>query len=471
MVIVLGGGIGGLSAAFYLLKNTKQIPRVFEASPRIGGWIKTNFSANDQKVRFENGPRTIRPVGLRGLNTLALCSELNLDDEVLSIPFSHPAAKNRMLAIENKLCPLPSSIMSMFRKLEPFEKPLVHALWNDYRNNYQGDRLQDDSIYNFTARRFGDDIAKYLVSAMVCGICAGDAKQISVKFLMEKFFRYEQEFGSVCNGIISNMFTKNENQAIEPKSKLIEKYKTEKWSIYSMRNGLETLPLRLAEYLRNKSVKIDVNSPCEHLEVNKASNLVVVNGKEHKSNCVVSSLPAFELGRLLIKQHPELAEELVAIPYVDVAVVNLQFKGNLIRTPGFGFLVPPCENRSILGVIYDSSCFDMGDNTVFTVMMGGKWFNEKFGKNITENKILEIAVKEVTATLKINPDELIEAKVNILRRCIPQYVIGHHDRIQKIQKYIRDNELPLYLCGSAFDGVGVNDVIYSAKNAVKQTHL
>lgn len=470
MPIVLGGGISGLSAAHYLLKKSNHVPKLFEASNRFGGWIKTDVPSADQKVRFECGPRTLRPRGEKGLNTLALCSELGLNNEIVPITTMHPAARNRLLAVKNKLHLLPSSVTSMFRTMPPFTKPLIYALYRDFNRGYAGPPLTDDTIYDFTERRFGTEIADYLISAMICGICAGDAKEISVKFLLKDLFQYEQEHKSVVMGIYRAALNRMSNKIPTKKPPTIcelgKRSMSESWSIYSLNDGLEKLPKTLSAHLESKGVQLNTNAKCEHIEFGVNDANVTINGKTYETDCLVSSLPAFEIGKLIQKQHPELADDLLAIPYVDVAVVNLQYAGNnLLKTPGFGFLVPPIENLPILGVIYDSCCFDMGENTVLTVMMGGKWFQERFG-NGNENDLYEKAIEQIRQLLNIQqqPDAF---KVNILRQCIPQYIVGHFDRIQRITNYIDQNKVPLKLCGSAMDGVGVNDAIYSAKVAVE----
>lgn len=472
MAIILGGGIGGLSAAFYHLKRfgNKQNVKLFEAANRSGGWIRTDTSRIDKNVRFERGARTLRPKGERGANTLELCGELGLNDVLLPIASSHPAAKNRMIAVNNQLYSLPSSLLSIFKTMPPFKRPLVAALLQDIRTKYTGERLTDDTMYNFVERRFGTDVAKYLISAMLCGICAGDAKEISVKFLLKTFFEYEQQHGSITLGMIKEMFNakkKESRVSMGPPCPLVKRARDENWSIYSMEGGLEQLPKALEKYLQQNSVELNLSSKCDSIEFDgKQLVQVTINGREHNANTLISSLPAFEMGRLLQQQHPILANELNQVPYVDVAVINLQYAGNLLPSPAFGFLVPPLENSPILGVIYDSACFDMGDqNTVLTVMMGGKWFQSKFGDNITEAELLDKAVGQLRSILKIEQPPM-DVKVNILRKCIPQYVVGHHDRIERIHNYIDAKNLPLKLCGAAIDGVGINDVIYSAKQAV-----
>jgi len=173
------------------------------------------------------------------------------------------------------------------------------------------------------------------------------------------------------------------------------------------------------------------------------------------------------LATIVRNQHPELSKELSAIPSVTVAVVNLAFKGdNLLKHDAFGFLVPPLEDKPILGVIFDSCSFPQDGHTVLTIMMGGKWFSSRFGDSPTENSLLEIASNEVKKTLGISEKPFCH-RVSVLRDCIPQYIVGHHDRVMRIRDYIKKNKLPLSLVGASYDGVGVNDVIMSAKEGVQ----
>lgn len=468
MPIVLGGGIAGLSAGYYLLKTLPKHAssiKIFESSGRLGGWIRSESPA--ENVVFEHGARTLRPGGERGMNTLQLCSEIGLTDKVNPILSTQPAAKNRMIYVGNKLHPLPSSFFALFRKLPPFSKPLITALVHDLRMGKPAKQLSDESLYDFTERRFGTEIAKYAISAMICGICAGDAREISVKFLMKDHYEFERKFGSIGKGIINSMFNKKGTPKIAIDCNLVKRSQMEKWSIYSLQGGLQTLSDTLGGYLQHHDVDLRVNSPCRSIRFEDKRALVTIGNEEHTTDNLICSLPTHAVGPLVEKQHPVLAAELLNISHVDVAVVNLQYPGQWLKQPGFGFLIPPCENLPILGVIYDSCVTDMKDNTVLTVMMGGKWFEERLGKNISKEEVLKLATTQVENILKISvkPDVF---EVNIHRKCIPQYVVGHHDRIQRIHKYIKDNKLPLRLCGSAYDGVGINDVIFSAKQAVNQ---
>lgn len=469
MAAILGGGLGGLSTGYYLLKNNLNNNNnlklfLLEATGYCGGWIK---SIRTKDYTFEQGPRTIRPKGIVGLNTLNMIQDLGLSEHISAIKPDHPAAKNRLIYVNQNLHLLPSSLKEVFQTNKPFSKPLIYALLNDIKSPYK--ELQDDSIYNFVERRFGKEIADYAISPMICGICAGDAKEISVKFLMRTLFEWEQNHGGVVKGIMKSMFKSKNNDDLEL-SDLAKRAQEEKWNVYTIKGGLDTFPKTLTDYLKENDVQVSMNSNVEEIQFVDSSTVTLksTTGEKLNANHVYSSIPAYALSKLVQRQHPELAKSLTEIPFVTVGIVNLYFATQkpLIK-PAFGFLVPPIENSPILGVVFDSCCIPDQNGTVLTVMLGGKWYKERFGDGTTKEKLLKIALHEIKTILQIS-EEPAASNVSILHDCIPQYVIGHYEKVGKIRQYIQDNNLPISLIGSSYDGVGINDVIYSAKTQVQK---
>lgn len=368
MTAILGGGISGLSAAYYAAEHSKLGSIVlYEASNRLGGWIKS--ITTPRGVIFEKGPRTIRPGGTAGENTLELISNLDLSDKLVAIKSFHPAAKNRLIYVNEKLHLLPNSLGGLLKIQEPFKRRLASIVWTDLRAPKE--IKEDESIYSFVERRMGKDIADYLISPMICGICAGDAKQISVNFLLKNAFDFEQKHGSMTKGLLLNLIKKKTNQSTKgnktspAKSHLVEKSKVEKWSVWSLRGGLEQFPIALKNSLRSKSnVSLKTKANCEQITFKPGQVELSVNGKSEKCIRVISSLSGKNLGPLLKRQHPQLSRELEAIPCATVVVVNLHFTGDVLPLQGFGFLVPPSENLPILGVIFDSCVFNNENSTV-----------------------------------------------------------------------------------------------------------
>lgn len=473
MTAVLGGGLGGLSAAYYLMKSSSQKVTIIESSNVLGGWIRSIKNPKEGFI-FEKGPRTVRPVGALGLNTLSLIEELNLADKVVPIMKTHPSAKYRMIYSNKMLHTLPSDFKSLFKTCPPFSRPLILSALTDLK----APRVikDDESIHSFIERRLGKDLAELLISPMICGICAGNAKEISVKFLMKGIFEYEQKHGSIFIGLLKDLMGKKDTKSVDKylqdvdSSVLGQRSVRENWSVWYLKDGLQVLPDTLGTVLQEKGVKVKFNSLCSKLEFQGKNQVtcvvdepaVTLNGMfDH----VVCSLPATSLAKLVAKQHPTLSKILNQIKSVNVAVVNLAYRGKHLKHNAFGFLVPPKEKVPILGVIFDSCIFEYEDYTVVTVMMGGHWYDEYFGPLATEETMLDTAQKEVAKILEITvkPEK---THASILRNCIPQYTVGHSERVEKVISYIKDQELPLSVVGSSYFGVGINDVIYSAKKGV-----
>ena len=129
---------------------------------RLGGWINT--TRNENNIIYEHGPRTIRPDGAAGANTLCLLQDIGLESKIRPIKKGHPTTENRLIYAEGKLHKLPSPSTPkwrFFQKMEPFKLPLVCAGLKDLITSSKP--CEDDSLYNFVQRRFGKEVAMYAV--------------------------------------------------------------------------------------------------------------------------------------------------------------------------------------------------------------------------------------------------------------------------------------------------------------------
>uniref|UniRef100_A0A8D0GV23 Protoporphyrinogen oxidase n=1 Tax=Sphenodon punctatus TaxID=8508 RepID=A0A8D0GV23_SPHPU len=465
-VAVLGGGVSGLAACYYLAKSP-QAPKIIllEGSSRLGGWIHS--TRTEDGAVFEHGPRGIRS-GAMGKNTLHLVSDLGLEAEVLPVPGDHPASKNRYLYVRGALHKLPSGIGDILRTVPPFTRPLFWGVLRDLtaRRGAQ----PDETIHAFVSRRFGQEVADIVIDSLCRGVFAGDCRALSVRSCFPALFQAEQEYRSAILG----MALGGEKSA-PLDSPLIYRAYAEDWSQWSLRSGMETLPQALQDFLRQRGGEIHCDAPVRRLERTAGGRWkIALEDGTVEADHVVSAVPARALASLLPHWAEPLAQELRQIQAVSVGVVNLQYEGAALPVTGFGHLVPSFEDNSVLGIVYDSVAFPEQDGsghplTRLTVMLGGAWFTQSLGdpETVSPAELLSRAQAAVTAHLGLLAKPTCTI-VKVQKACIPQYTLGHGKRLGAISRYLEQAGLPLSLVGASYEGVSVNDCISNSGRVVSK---
>ena len=371
--------------------------------------------------------------------------------------------------VNGSLHKLPNSLESLYKRQQPFTKPFFPILMKEIITPKT--ELKDDSMYNFAERRMGTEFAKYIIDPVCRGIFAGNAKELSVRTFAKSAFELEQNYGSVIKGQIldslKSVFRKNAEKEQCINSELADRAKGEHWSVWSLKGGLSTLVKALEMQLTKENIEICKNYSISEISPQNNGKVVISNKeREFIVDKVISCLPAYRLQPLIKSINNDIAQLLESIPFVNVAVVNYEFTENLITEPGFGYLIPSFEDNKMLGVIYDSVLFPHHHNhTILTIMMGGYWYKDSFSTNTSTDHFLDIAVNEVQTTFKTLAIPIM-SKVSVLKNCIPQYTLGHFEKILEIRRLLKQTGIPLLLAGSSYDGVGINDCILSAKMAV-----
>ncbi|MEK7830253.1 MAG: protoporphyrinogen oxidase, partial [Acidobacteriota bacterium] len=235
--IIIGAGISGLVAAYRLKKLGRDV-LLIESSPRIGGAIHSQhvggFGADGFLI--EAGPNSFR--GSHEL--IDLIEELNLTDELVMADPRAPAyvySGGQLHAVPmGPAALIKTKLISTSAKLRLLKEPFVKTL--QYRDRQEA-ALNEESIASFVTRRLGKEVLEKLVAPFLSGVYAGDPERLSVQACFPKLAEFEAEAGSILLGALkaARRKQKKSKRSLRP------------YRLCSFRNGLNTVPLRLAEEL------------------------------------------------------------------------------------------------------------------------------------------------------------------------------------------------------------------------------
>ncbi len=401
-IVILGGGISGLSAAWFLAKKYERAQMtLIEKEGRLGGLVQTSHEGG---FLFEKGPRTFQ--ASRYPNLLELIRELGLEQEVI---FSDPGAKPRYLWCGGRL-----------RSIASFLPQILPALiCEPFRAKGTSD---DESVYDFAARRFGSRMANTLCDALALGIYAGDIHKLSVRSCFPPFFQMEREKGSVALGL------------------LFSKRKKGPKGLFTLQNGMGQLIEQLTEKLQMKTI---LNTAVEAIRPDG----VVANGTFYPADLIVSALPGSTIGRLT-----GLWDDFLQ---ADLWVVSLAYAGDVLPKKGFGYLVPTQEGENLLGMVWDSSIFPQqntqGETRVTAMMREGS---------------IEAARDAMKRHLGVFQPPLF-ASVFLAKKAIPQFQVGYWECLARFEQEAKAKFPSLVLLGNYIQGASVDACIALAKTYFK----
>ncbi|KAJ3022450.1 oxygen-dependent protoporphyrinogen oxidase [Thoreauomyces humboldtii] len=497
--LVLGGGITGLATAWFLSRLAPSTTRItlVEKQSRMGGWVHTRHQTGQV---FELGPRTLRPVGEPGKATLDMIYQLNLQSSLITTSKTSPAAINRYIYKASTLHHLPTSpfdLLLPWRKRSPILKGLLSTLLREPFVPPRPKSLADESIHSFVSRRFSKRMADDLVSAVLHGIYAGDARRLSVRSAMPFLWDAEGKHGSVARGILApptaavspvpspapvpgeTAVRRGRESGDRARDDFVRDVQT-KASIFSFKDGMQTLTEAIHRDLETKENVELVRGTVEGIEFGEDTCEVTLSESPDsplRATHIISALPSCTLHSLLPPTLPVLTTHLASIPTVTVATINLAFRGTPStvhpKMDGFGYLIPLTEPTAILGCVLDSCAMpdqDSGSLTRMTVMLGGHRFSLLDGgvDRLTEDKARTLALEAVRTHVGVTA-ELVHSHVAIHRDCIPQYVVGHREGLVEIHAAIEEGVARgrLSVVGASYLGVGVNDCIKGARDLVR----
>lgn len=433
-VVIVGGGISGLSLAYFLLKKNPQLDiKIIEAEKRTGGKIVTENVSGFLCEGGVNGFLSNKP------STIALANQLNIEPLKGS-----ESSKIRYILINGRLTKVPenpikfflSPLLSFSGKARMLKEYFIPPLKEDV----------DETVESFVSRRVGRDFYEKLIDAMSTGIYAGDPSRMSMKSCFPKVYFLEKKYGGLIKGLIA--LKKEKKDAKTQPSAVLMSFKG------GMKELIQSLESHLASRILKGKKVLNIGRKNNHYTLHLADGDFIETEK------VILACPAHESAEILKGLSRELSDILKTIPYPPLSVVAFGFKKEQIGfgTSLYGFLIPYREGRKILGTLFDSSIFPNRAPEGYVLlrsMIGGRRAPEL--AMLPDEKLIDTALSELKPLLNIKGEpEFI--KIFRWEKAIPQYELGHEDKLNRIEQIL--TKFPgLYLTGNAYRGISVNDCI------------
>ncbi|MBI3898034.1 MAG: protoporphyrinogen oxidase [Gammaproteobacteria bacterium] len=430
--LIVGGGISGLSCAWFLRRQGVHVT-VLEAEAEVGGNIR---SLERDGFLIESGPNSTQ---YRGGALGELIQGLALDGELIDGDRRAP----RYIVKDDRLLPLPlgplafltTPLFSIGAKLRLLAEP------------FQARGQVEESIAQFVRRRLGAAFLDWAVDPFVSGVYAGDPERLSARAATARLYALEAEYGSLFLGAL-------QCRGGAP-ARLI-----------SFKRGMQTLPRAIAQELGD-ALHVDAAVT----GIARAGNgewVARTATAEYRAERLVLALPAHRAAALMEPLAPDLARELAGIFYPPVASVALGFARAQVRHPldGFGALLPRRAQRQTLGVIFSSSLFagraPVGQ-VLLTAFIGGAQ-NPSVGKR-DATMLVEQVLADLRPLLGVTAAPALQ-HVTLWPQAIPQYELGHQQRLARIDAVLKGFPR-LQLGGNWRDGVSLADSVSQAKGVAE----
>lgn len=434
-IVIIGGGISGLATAFRIRQKLPNAQlTVLESSSKPGGQVGT---VDRDGFRIERGPNGLFDAKPNGID---LCHAVGLGDKLIA--GSESSRKNRFLFVNDKLQAMPRSPLGILTTPALSVRGRLSLLCEPFRGCRRD--LSDESIAAFARRRLGDEAAKTFIDGLVTGIYAGDPERLSVRSCFPRLVKFEAEAGSILRGVL-----RVQKQKRKEGRPAVQK-------LWSFPGGLLTLIDALAANLGDA---VQCGVAVQRLGKREIGWLVHGEGNESwPADAVILACPAYEQARLLGEHDTALAEDLSNIVYNRIAVVALGYRREQITGPqdGFGYIAPQRLGRDVLGVQWCSSIYPdraPPGYVLWRALCGG--VKRADVTDLPDADLLRMVHREVSVTTGVTGEPAFHEIVR-WPRAIPQYELGHAERVGRIESAFA--RFPgLFAGGNSLYGVSLAD--------------
>ncbi|YCK36142.1 protoporphyrinogen oxidase [Actinomadura sp. ATCC 39365] len=447
-VVVIGGGISGLAAAWFLRQGTSEQVKVtvLEGSPRLGGKLHASEVAG---VSVDAGAEAMlarRPEGVELAKAVGLEDELVFPGTVRSAVYSRGALrqmpKGHVMGVPADLAELArSGIISPGGLLRvPLDQVLPPTLVRT-----------DVSVASYIRARMGGEIVERLVEPLLGGVYAGRSDMLSLEATMP-------QVAAVARA---------ERSLLSAARHIVEEAPKNGGPIFTtLRQGVGSLPEAVA-----KASGADVRTGVTVRELHRTEHgwrLVagpVPRPEVIEADAVILATPAPAAARLLKAEVPKAAAELARIEYASMAVVTLAYPVDALPQPptGSGYLVPPVEGRPVKAVTFSSVKWPHLAQDLLLVRCSVGRIGEEHLLQRDDAELVSLATAELADVVGVRGLP-VDSRVTRWGGGLPQYNVGHLDRVARVRAAV-SGAAGLAVCGAAYDGIGVPACIATARTA------
>jgi oxygen-dependent protoporphyrinogen oxidase len=462
--IIIGGGLSGLSTAYYLqgevVRSRLDLETILiEKENRFGGCIVTD-EVDDFII--EGGPDCFlaeKPWAIQ------LCEELGLRDRLLC---TNEENRRVFILSRGKLHELPEGFMLMVpTSLTPFLKSSLISLPGKLRMAMdlflpRKRTDEEESLAQFVKRRLGNEALEKIAEPLVAGIHAGTPETMSLSSTFPRFIQLEEEYRSLILGMLARR---------RKASEFAKKRSGPKRTMFmSLVGGMMELTDAIQGRLDEGSLVTD-KRVVRINHIGKATTrdhspyeVYLEGGETMGADCIVLATPTYITAELLQGMGGTLSEGLLSIPYVSTATISLVYRGPEIHHPldGFGFVIPRAERRKIMASTWTSVKFPHRsgpDSVLLRAFVGGS-HNEDL-VDLDDEEMLEVVRGELMDIMGITAQPII-TRIYRWHKSMPQYMVGHAGKLSRLEETL--TRYPgLYLTGCAYRGIGIGDCIHEGQ--------
>lgn len=450
-VAIVGGGISGLSTAYYLSKAGIS-STLIEARPRLGGVIRTE---RIHECVVEGGPDSFLSAKPWAMD---LIRDLGMAQEVIA---SNDHQRKTFIWKRGRLVEFPEGVQLLVpTKIVPMALSPLVSWGTKVRMGLEWFRRpdprpqRDRAVAEFVEEHYGREAVDYLAEPLLAGIYGGDPDQLSITSVLPRFVEIERKYGSLTRGVLA------ERRASPAGAESTPLFRT-------LRGGMESLIEGLVSAIAGKITV--VHAVVDAVERDDTGFRLRVNYDWVRADRVVLASEAHQAARMSARLDGRISDLFGSIGYSPSMTVALGFERRAVESAmrGFGFLVPKPERKRLLAGTWVGNKFPNRvpeSVALLRCFLGGVGGGSVL--STTEENILESVREELREILGITAEPLF-SRIFRWPQSMAQYTTGHLDRIAELESRLA--AFPgLLVAGNGYHGIGVPDCVRMGKQAAER---